>query len=54
MLSHDSSPAGTVGVTHTGLPCGAPLPCEPSPCLLTHKEASHTLEAAGREGHEGR
>ena len=31
-----------------------PQPCEPTPCLLTHREASHTLEAAGREGHEGR
>ncbi|DAA19856.1 TPA: gene model 1082, (NCBI)-like [Bos taurus] len=31
-----------------------PQPCEPNPCLLTHREASHALEAAGREGHEGR
>ncbi|XP_043748305.1 inactive serine/threonine-protein kinase TEX14-like isoform X1 [Cervus elaphus] len=31
-----------------------PQPREPSPCLLTHREASHALEAAGREGHEGR
>ncbi|XP_077918595.1 inactive serine/threonine-protein kinase TEX14-like isoform X3 [Halichoerus grypus] len=30
-----------------------PPPSEPTPCLLTHREASHTLEAAGREGHEG-
>ncbi|XP_069406517.1 inactive serine/threonine-protein kinase TEX14-like isoform X3 [Ovis canadensis] len=31
-----------------------PQPWEPSPCLLTHREASHALAAAGREGHEGR